>query len=276
MRAAREGPIKFDELQLALQLRMGIVRISASSRHEAMLGSAWRQDMRAVVAMAFVLVAVVGASAQTGSFEGLMAAIQAGDVEAVRAHAAAGAPLDRRYFVGYCPLHLAASTGNIAVAQALLDAGAKIDGQAKEGRLPLHVAALSGQLGMIRFLVSHGAKVDGVGGYALVYRASGVTPLMEAAIEGRVEAIGLLVAMGANVNAKDSNGDHALNYAAYMGKKAACAALIAAGSSLNENGLSGTAMDLALVHWKKDRELMELLEGAGCLTAAQLKASIVH
>ena len=93
----------------------------------------------------------------------LMQAASSGDAEAVRAHIAAGAPVDFADATGSTALHVAVSEGLTGVVSVLLRGGANIDARTSlegGGGTPLHLAILSGQPDIAATLIQAGADVD--------------------------------------------------------------------------------------------------------------------
>ena len=97
----------------------------------------------------------------------LMAAVTAGDVEAVQAALDEGASVHGRGADGETPLFIAASPD---LAQLLLDAGASVHARNNFGMTPLHDASILGRTEIVRLLLEAGAAV-----YARDER--GMTPL---------------------------------------------------------------------------------------------------
>ncbi len=67
-----------------------------------------------------------------------------GNVEVVRAIAAAGADVNAYELGGVGALHLAADGGNHEIIRALLEAGARRDLKSRNGRTPADVARAAG------------------------------------------------------------------------------------------------------------------------------------
>lgn len=80
-----------------------------------------------------------------------------GDVLALRAALAAGAPVDAADSDGWTGLMYAVARGDSAMADKLLAAGASPDRRTSEGFTPLHLAAWRGDSGIVRLLLSKGA-----------------------------------------------------------------------------------------------------------------------
>jgi len=110
----------------------------------------------------------------------LIAAVQAGNLVAVKAALDHGADPNAKDNLDCTPLHNAAQLGHLDVVQALLAAGAEVNAKDNVDRTPLHNAARRGHLKAVRFLLAAGAEVD-----AKSY--SGYTPLYWAAAEGHLK-----------------------------------------------------------------------------------------
>jgi ankyrin repeat protein len=93
------------------------------------------------------------------------AAVQRGDVDAVRRLIAAGADPDQLIgeYDDWTPLTLAAAEGHLAVVEAVLDAGVHPDSQNRFGNLPTVLAATGGtrpHMEIVDLLLRHGADLD--------------------------------------------------------------------------------------------------------------------
>jgi len=84
-----------------------------------------------------------------------------GNVEVLRAHAAAGTDLDAKEPAGGgTPLHIAAMAGQPASVDALVAAGADLEARNNQNGTPLHVAAFFAHADAARALLDAGAKLD--------------------------------------------------------------------------------------------------------------------
>ncbi len=140
-------------------------------------------------------------------YEHLMAAIETGDLYAVRRELDKGTDpnkLPPARDEPVAPICAAASDGKVEVVRLLLDRGAQIDsGDGWDGS-PLEAAATNNQIAVMELLVARGAKVndfgDGKGSYSL----------WRAAVDGKLPAVKWLLGHGANPNTK-ANGDGLLS-----------------------------------------------------------------
>lgn len=98
---------------------------------------------------------------------------------------------------------------------------------------PLCAAASAGSISAARLLLDAGAQID-------KRDDDGYTPLLRAAVEGAAEMVSFLLEKGADINARENIFDHTpLHKAARLGRKAASAALIAAGADQSLRDSSG-------------------------------------
>lgn len=177
-----------------------------------------------------------GAGPLPPEHDALVAAAEAGDVQAVQRELAAGSPPDYRTFSGWTALEKAAAGGHVDVATALLDAGAQLNGV---GVPPLVLAAKGGFLPVVELLLARGADpnarsatgssafacAESKGHHAVQERlrragasvdlgdGSGTTPLMSATLKGDLARMDALLAAGADPNAVDVKGDNAFSVA---------------------------------------------------------------
>lgn len=201
----------------------------------------------------------------------LMIAARTGDLDAVKKQITRNADVNARAFPnlanGATALMCAAGTRHFLVMKFLLDMGAGVNLTAERdgitGITALMVAAHNGPLQNAEMLVSYGADINAVTGG----RLAGNTALMSAASGDRPEVIKYLLSLGVDVNAqtdqgltalmiasqkgsiesvttlleskainlqiRDKNGKHALNYAFEQGHKDIVEALIKAGARFN-------------------------------------------
>jgi len=124
--------------------------------------------------------------------------------------------------------------------------------------LKLIVAAERGNLKIIQEMVDAGGDVnisDEVFG----------TPLGAATASARYEAVKLLLDKGADVNAADSQGYTPLMWAAQSGNPDLVRLFLSRGADPNASNkkLSGKFTALAIAKFKKNEEIVKLLEAAG-------------
>ncbi len=139
---------------------------------------------------------------------GLIEAVKAGDIDAVRGLLAAGADVNSRDGEGSTLLMLAAHAGNLAMVSALLEAGAEVNASDERGWTALMKAAYNADLDrgfadVVQALIDAGANVEMPIGY-------GIRPLMLAAGYGETAVVETLLKAGADVTARNEGGLTAL------------------------------------------------------------------
>ncbi len=192
-----------------------------------------RQGHREVVD----LLAGAGASVIPLGPSNLLAAVCAGDENAVAELLVAGVPADvvdedQRHGTRTA-LHLAAEAGHHTIVEALLQAGAQVDTPILEGTAPfdrtaLHLAAANGHHEVARILLAHGAAVDA---QTKAWDGPGETPLTMAAEAGHAEVIAVLAEAGAELTGP-ADSTPPLTTAAGAGHEAAVRELIQRGASV--------------------------------------------
>jgi ankyrin repeat protein len=165
-----------------------------------------------------VLAATLGGCCHPEPQTPLARAAASDDAAAVRALAAAGAPLEEQDALGHTALLWACRHGATGAALALLDLGADVDGP--DGRpdfawTPLITAIHTGHAGTARALLARGADVNARG-------RNGVSPLLTAiadvpSAEERTPLVRELLAAGADPRAELTSGMNALGLAAAVG-----------------------------------------------------------
>jgi len=123
-------------------------------------------------------------------------AVRSDDLETVRMLLTAGADAKASTSDGITPLALAAINGSVSVTEALLKAGADPNVALPEGETILMTAARTGQPDVLKTLLKHGADFNARENWF------GETALMWAAAENHPEAIRILIESGADVNAR--------------------------------------------------------------------------
>jgi ankyrin repeat protein len=142
----------------------------------------------------------------------------------------------------YTGLHAAAHKGDLAALKAALAAGAPVDGTDGHGRTPLHVATFARRRDAIRALAAAGADL----GRLEDDRYDAVTI---AAVADDEETLRLLLSLGASAKLVTSRYDGtALIAAAHLGHDGVVRQLIAAGAPLDHvNNLHWTAVIESIV-----------------------------
>ena len=140
----------------------------------------------------------------------LHAAIEIGDLEAIKSLIANGADVeetDQRYDT---PLGLAIELNRADIVDILLNAGAFPE--LGSWTSPLEEASIKGNAEIVNMLLNAGADVN-------TRLEKNTTALISAAAYGRFEIVKILIAAGADVNAVDRKADFALSAAIYSGNK---------------------------------------------------------
>jgi uncharacterized protein len=188
--------------------------------------SSHRGTGKAVIVAALVLCVVSGAS---GADRGqLLAAVKAGDREAVRAALKQPVALTVTERDGTTALHWAIRADDLEIARLLLRAGADPKAATREGITPLALAAINGSLAATELLLEAGANPNAV-------LPEGETVLMTAARTGRPEVLKVLLQHGADIKARESwYGESALIWAAVENHVDAIKVLVENGADVNE------------------------------------------
>jgi len=143
-------------------------------------------------------------AAQTGSFDGLRAALEAAPDQ-----------LNAPSPDGWTPLHLAAHYGHASLVAYLLAIGADPLARSANGlaNLPVHAAAAGRHAGVIALLLAAGTPVDAT-------QHGGYTALHAAANAGDLASLEVLLKAGADCRIKAENGQCALDFARSQGHSA--------------------------------------------------------
>jgi len=103
-------------------------------------------------------------------------------------------------------IHKAAEAGNIEAVKQHLAAGTDVNAKDGNGTTPLHLAADAGRKEIVELLIANGADVNAKGIWE-------TTPLHYVADTNRKEIVELLIANGADVNAKNFQSKSPLDLA---------------------------------------------------------------
>jgi uncharacterized protein len=156
-------------------------------------------------------------------------AVERDAIEIVQLLIRAGANVKATNRYGATPLWLASLNGNAATIGVLLEAGADPSAASNEGETALMVAARTGKVDAVNLLLARGADPN------VKEQWRGQTALMWAAAEGYAPVIETLVARGADVSARSNGGFTPILFAAREGRIAAVDALIKAGADMNDS-----------------------------------------
>lgn len=178
-----------------------------------------------------VFLALASAAAAAARETPLMAAVQTGDLKAVRLILARQPDVNAAAPDGMTALHWAVQNNDVAIVEALIAAGANARAATRYGVEPINLAAINGNASIAERLLKAGADPN-------VALADGETPLMQAARNGTPEAVKVLLAAGAKVDAKEkARGQNALMWAAVEGNVAAIKTLVEAGADVNAHSI---------------------------------------
>lgn len=181
----------------------------------------------------------------------LHVAIEAQDVEFVRALVARGADVEREARYSGTPLMVAASWSSTEILTILLDAGADPKRTALSGSHALHNAV--SQPDHVALLLARGAKTDDVVD----------SPLLAAANARSAETTALLLAHGARVDVQDRWGHTPLLNAIEKEATDVVRLLVEAGASATTIGRRGGETPLTAAAKKGDVAAVELLLAHG-------------
>jgi len=157
----------------------------------------------------------------------VLAAVKAGDHEALRALVKKRADVNAAEADGTTALHLAVRAGDVTSVATLIRAGANVNAANRYEVTPLSLAAVSGDPAMISTLLDAGADPN-------FTRGDGETVLLTAARTGRPEAVKALLARGARVDATEKTlGQTALMWAAQENHADVVKVLVEAGADVN-------------------------------------------
>jgi uncharacterized protein len=148
-------------------------------------------------AASLLAVAVFVVAAGASGDSPLTKAVNAGDIQAVRALIKSGADVNARSGDGSTPLLWAAHSSNDDIARMLIAAKAAVNVANDYGITPLLEASKTGDAAMMELLLQAGANPS-------LAHPEGQTPLLAAARSGIAPAVRLLVARGVDVNAAET------------------------------------------------------------------------
>ena len=187
-----------------------------------------RAFLVAAAALVAGLVAVPLTEAASNSDVPLIAAVRAGDVEAVRALVDdATVDVNQTEPDGATALHWAVHGDDAALVDLLIEAGADVLVANRYGVQPISLAAENGNAAILEALLDAGADAN-------ASLPEGETVLMTTARTGDADAIRLLLVRGADPNARDAyRGQTALMWAAARNNAAAIHALAELGADIH-------------------------------------------
>jgi len=165
---------------------------------------------------------------------------EAGNVEAIKALAAAGGKVDHANTLGETAIARAAEADYAEVVKALIALKADINKANKLGMTPLMMAVRMESFEAATLLIEAKADLKAVS-------KAGLTALMYASGTGQVKMVNMLIAAGADVNAPGGDQTTPLMVAALNGMEPTARVLVEAGADISLKNRHGrTAMDMAL------------------------------
>lgn len=189
--------------------------------------------------------------------DALFVAVEDGDLEAIRAQLALGAPVDALDDLGFSALHYATDSGQLEIVKFLIGSGCEIDKRFESFGYPtaLHLACVRNYRIIAKVLLDAGADVE-------LRDSDGATPLHLASQKGNLEIVRLLFAAGADKFARGVFGQSALHYAAQAGKEEMVKFLLEQGIPLDiRDDYNQPAMIIAA--WGQQPNVVKLLLEAG-------------
>ena len=222
-----------------------------------------RKTTRIGAGAAILVLAAASIAVAAGPDLRVVQAARAGDVSAVRALLAEGAPVDASPAGGVTALHWAVQRDDHELAETLIAAGADLDAADQYSITPLVLACTNANARLVNRLLEAGADPRAA-------QATGETPLMTCARSGVVAAVMALLATGADVNgAERSHGQTALMWAAWEGHDAVVRTLLAHGAEVDARTTTGyTALLMAAREGYADVTQTLLAAGADVNAAA--------
>ena len=235
--------------------------------------------MKSLLITAIAALLLVGC----GKSDGIWAAAEEGDVEAVKGYLAIDVNVDARdeVYEG-TPLHFAAFKGRKEVAELLINEGADVNAKNQADATPLDLAIEKKRDETVSLLRKHGGKTGSElkGGEPVVEATQPEPPTVkapdilihEAVAEGNIEAVKQYLNAGRDVNAKDEDSWTPLHFAASDGHKEVVELFIAKGADVNvKSKFDETPLDLAIIN--NETETADLLRKHGGKTGSELKAA---
>ena len=153
--------------------------------------------------MKHLLLTTIAAVLLVGCGPNIHEAAEAGNIEVVKQHLAAGADVNIQDFDGWTPLHWAAMEGHKKTAELLIANGADVD---LKDNLGWSALLITDHMKIAELLISNGADVN-------LKNMDGNTPLQYAAMAGQIRIAKLLLIKEADLNTKNINGKRPLDVA---------------------------------------------------------------
>jgi|TARA_B100002003_G_scaffold82034_1_gene76522 ankyrin repeat protein len=260
--------------------------------------------MKHILITAFAAVVLVGC----GPSMSIQEAAEAGDIEAVKQHLAAGIDVNTRNDYFETPLHGATTHGHKEMVELLIAKGSNVNSKDHKDITPLYGPTQNGHKEIVELLITKGSDVNAKAGFGeykgqtpldwaeetyesdpletkaakkniadLLRKHGGKTgeemwaeeSIFGAASTGGIEWVKQHLAARTDVDARDDDGKTPLHLAANHGHKEIAELLIAKGSNVNAKNRSGqTPLDMAY------GEIADLLRKHGAKTREELSALI--
>ena len=178
------------------------------------------------------LLPIIATLVFVGCTPALHRAVKTGDADRVRELLDAGGDVNVRESsegrLQYTPLHWAAYCGRQEIAELLISRGAELNAHDPWYSTPLYLAAEQGQLEVVKLLIAEGAEVNVKSngwGYTPLHRAAWGPVVRRFGLQAEdlgadpdtsyKEIVDLLIAQGAEINARDNDGQTALDQATW-------------------------------------------------------------
>ncbi|XP_014209663.1 uncharacterized protein LOC106640224 [Copidosoma floridanum] len=184
------------------------------------------------------------------SQEKMFAALEHGDLEAVKSCIARGAEINGKNVDSWTALHFAAKSPNIEVMRFVLESNTDVNVKNRSGQSPLHIASMSGNKHIVQLLIKEKRL------YANEKDNDGRTPLHYAAKNGHKDVLEMLLKYKVQQSVIDKNGFSALHYGIRNGHKEAVMMLMNKEMNVDENkAYSG----YSLLHLAADKGQVDLV-----------------
>jgi ankyrin repeat protein len=161
----------------------------------------------------------------------------------------------------WTPLHFVASHGPESLAKEIVAREANVNASADLGLTPLMIAARRGRFPMVKFLIGAGADInprDSTAATALLHAAKGD----QDESGGDSRSVAALVAAGSDINVQDVSGISPLMAVCFYGDLASVRLLLDRGVDINARDGSGRTA-LAIAEEGQSQEIVHILRASG-------------
>ena len=193
----------------------------------------------------------------------LLAATKSANYEVVKFLIDSGYPLNNKNADGYAPLSLAAHNVNLNILKVLLDAGADVNVRNKRQSTPLMIAVNSAKSpSLVSALLAAGADVNASNedGWTALHITANIP---DEPTHDLADIAKLLLDAGANKEAKPTNGQTPLAFAASNNKPNTLKVLLDAGANVNARDKLQLTPLMRAVYGAKSPSLVSALLAAG-------------